>query len=162
MIHITPPMGPPGVILGNEELAAKDTGYLDIDTLTLQHKKYPNIFGLGDNINIASTKTAAAVASQSGVVEANIMKMINKDTSFKMYDGYTSCPLVTGKGKGILAEFDKNGVPLETFPLIRQDKESWFWYNLKANMLPSLYWHVFINGPWKGPAPLRKLLRFGL
>ena len=32
------------------------------------------------------------------------------------YNGYTSCPLVTGYGKLILAEFDYNGNPLETFP----------------------------------------------
>ena len=32
------------------------------------------------------------------------------------YDGYTSCPLVTGYGKLILAEFNFNGEPLETFP----------------------------------------------
>ena len=32
------------------------------------------------------------------------------------YDGYTSCPLITGYGKTILAEFDFNGAPLETFP----------------------------------------------
>ena len=32
------------------------------------------------------------------------------------YDGYTSCPLVTGKGRLVLAEFDYNGNPLETFP----------------------------------------------
>ena len=32
------------------------------------------------------------------------------------YDGYTSCPLVTGYNKCILAEFDFNAQPLETFP----------------------------------------------
>ena len=36
---------------------------------------------------------------------------------FLQYDGYTSCPLVTGHGKLILAEFDFNGEPLETFPV---------------------------------------------
>ena len=32
------------------------------------------------------------------------------------YDGYTSCPLVTGYDKCILAEFDFTASPLETFP----------------------------------------------
>lgn len=36
--------------------------------------------------------------------------------SIQQYDGYTSCPLVTGHSKLILAEFDYNGNPLETFP----------------------------------------------
>lgn len=35
---------------------------------------------------------------------------------FPQYDGYTSCPLVTGYGKLVLAEFDFHGQPLETFP----------------------------------------------
>ena len=42
------------------------------------------------------------------------------------YIGYTSCPLVTGKGSLILAEFDFQvpPQPLETFP-INQAKERW-------------------------------------
>ena len=154
-------MAAPVAIRENVDLAAKDTGYLDIDLLTLQHKKYPNVFGIGDNINIGATKTAAAVASQTGVVEANLRSLMKNRSMKRQYDGYTSCPLVTGKGKGLLAEFDKNGVPLETFPLIRQDKETWYWYHLKATMMPLLYWHGFIKGPWRGPGFYRKLLRLG-
>ncbi len=37
-------------------------------------------------------------------------------TPHTQYDGYTSCPLITGYGKTILAEFDFNANPLETFP----------------------------------------------
>ena len=37
--------------------------------------------------------------------------------SLTQYDGYTSCPLITGYGKTILAEFDFNAMPLETFPI---------------------------------------------
>ena len=32
------------------------------------------------------------------------------------YNGYTSCPLITSYGKTILAEFDFDAQPLETFP----------------------------------------------
>jgi len=34
-----------------------------------------------------------------------------------IYDGYTSCPLVTGFSKCIMAEFDYDGKPVETFPI---------------------------------------------
>lgn len=33
----------------------------DVDKETLQHKKYPNIFGIGDCTNLPTSKTAAAV-----------------------------------------------------------------------------------------------------
>ena len=41
-----------------------------------------------------------------------------------VYNGYTSCPLVIGKGSLILAEFDFDFQPMETFP-VNQAKERW-------------------------------------
>ena len=60
------------------------------------------------------------------------------------YDGYTSCPLVTGAGKAILAEFDFDAMPLETFP-IDQGKERRWVYHLKKDILPSVYWHLLLR-----------------
>ena len=48
----------------------------------------------------------------------------------KRYDGYTSCPLVTGYGTLILAEFDYDKQPDETFPF-DQSKERWSMWLLK-------------------------------
>ena len=55
------------------------------------------------------------------------------------YDGYTSCPLITGRRKCILAEFDYNAQPLETFP-VDQSRERWTMYQMKAHGMPGLYW----------------------
>lgn len=60
------------------------------------------------------------------------------------YDGYTSCPLVTGYNKVILAEFDYNAQPLETFP-IDQSKERATMYHMKADMMPLLYWNALLK-----------------
>jgi sulfide:quinone oxidoreductase len=67
-----------------------------------------------------------------------------KFIGFFQYDGYTSCPLITGFGKCILAEFDFNGKPLETFPM-DQGKERRFAYMLKKDVMPSMYWHMLIK-----------------
>ncbi|MBM4113721.1 MAG: pyridine nucleotide-disulfide oxidoreductase, partial [Phycisphaerae bacterium] len=61
------------------------------------------------------------------------------------YDGYTSCPLVTGYGKLILAEFGYDLQPLETFPF-DQGKERLSMYWLKRYMLPQLYWKGMLRG----------------
>jgi hypothetical protein len=61
------------------------------------------------------------------------------------YDGYTSCPLVTGYGRLILAEFDYEGQPRETFPF-DQSKERRSMYLLKKYALPRLYWHGMLRG----------------
>jgi sulfide:quinone oxidoreductase len=61
------------------------------------------------------------------------------------YNGYTSCPVVTGYGKLVLCEFDYNNQPIETFP-IDQSKERWSMYFLKKKILPWLYWNRILPG----------------
>lgn len=60
------------------------------------------------------------------------------------YDGYASCPLVTGYNKCILAEFDYNLQPLETFP-VDQGKEFYFMFLLKKYFFPFIYWHLMLR-----------------
>src|SRR5690606_11415789 len=69
------------------------------------------------------------------------------------YDGYTSCPLVTGYGRLILAEFDYELNPQETFPF-DQSKERLSMYLLKKHVLPYIYWKCLVAGkqwPWLMP-----------
>jgi sulfide:quinone oxidoreductase len=53
--------------------------------------------------------------------------------------------LVTGYGKLVLAEFDYNNEPMETFPF-DQSKERWSMYALKRYVLPWLYWAKILTG----------------
>lgn len=64
--------------------------------------------------------------------------------STKIYDGYTSCPLVTGYSKCILAEFDYDGNPLETLP-INQAKERVSSFLMKKEIMPALYWKLMLK-----------------
>merc|ERR1711915_639786 len=99
MIHITPPMATPEVLSSNKDLSDA-SGFLSVDKETLQHTKYPNIFGIGDCTNIPVAKTAAAVAAQLGIMRRNLGAAIKGSSSLPAaYTGYTSCPLVTGKGE---------------------------------------------------------------
>lgn len=77
----------------------------------------------------------------------------------KIYDGYASCPLVTSYKTCIMAEFDYNLNPLETFPF-RQDKERYTMFLMKHSLMPPLYWHMLLKGMWNGPATARKLMSF--
>ncbi|XP_040979641.1 sulfide:quinone oxidoreductase, mitochondrial isoform X2 [Aquila chrysaetos chrysaetos] len=159
MLHVTPPMGPPDVLINSP--VSDEMGWVDVDKETLQHKKYPNVFGIGDCTNLPTSKTAAAIAAQSGVLDKTISLVMKNQLPTKKYDGYTSCPLVTGYNKVILAEFDYNAQPLETFP-IDQSKERITMYHMKADMMPFLYWNALLKGYWGGPAPVRKLMHLGL
>lgn len=143
MIHVTPPMGPP------EPVAASDIadagGWVDVDKYTMRSTKFANVFAAGDCINAPCAKTGAAVRKQAPVVVANILAAMRSKEPAAKYDGYGSCPLVTGYGSLILAEFGYDGAIQESFP-IDQSKERWSMYMLKRHLLPQLYWHGMLKG----------------
>jgi sulfide:quinone oxidoreductase len=143
MIHVTPPQSPCDVVK-NSPLANKD-GWVEVDKLKLQHVLYPNVFALGDASNLPTSKTGAAVRKQAPVVAQNLVAEMKKQPLTSTYDGYTSCPLVTGYSSLVMAEFDYNQNPAETFP-IDQGKERYSMYLVKKYVLPRLYWHFMLKG----------------
>lgn len=143
MIHVTPPMGPPDII--KSSLLANAAGWVDVDKYTLQHPKFPNVFPIGDCSGLPTSKTGAAIRKQAPVLVQNLISAIKGEPLTAKYDGYTSCPIVTGYGKLVLAEFDYEGKPQETFPF-DQSKERLSMYLLKAYALPRLYWHGMLRG----------------
>ncbi|CAH0551062.1 unnamed protein product [Brassicogethes aeneus] len=158
MLHVTPPMCTPEVVGNNKELSNAE-GFVEVEKNTLQHCRYKNVFAIGDCSSTPNSKTAAAAAAQSNVVYHNLSAVMNGSNLSLAYDGYASCPLITGYNSCILAEFDYNLSPLETFPF-RQDRELLSMYLLKKNFMPSLYWHFMLKGNWNGPATFRKLMHF--
>ncbi|MBB5355665.1 sulfide:quinone oxidoreductase [Anoxybacillus mongoliensis] len=143
MIHVTPPMGPPAFIKNSP--LADAAGWVDVDPYTLQHKTYENVFGAGDCTNLPTSKTGAAIRKQAPVVAENLLAHMNGKPLKARYDGYTSCPLVTGYNKLVLAEFDYDKNPQETFPF-DQSKERLSMYIMKRNLLPIVYWNGMLKG----------------
>jgi sulfide:quinone oxidoreductase len=143
MIHVTPPQGAPDFIKNSP--LANAAGWVDVDKHTLQHVRYANVFSLGDAAGLPTSKTGAAIRKQAPVVVENILDNLKHATLTGSYNGYTSCPLVTGYGKLVLAEFDYNNEPMETFPF-DQSKERWSMYMLKRYILPWLYWAKILPG----------------
>ncbi len=148
MLHLAPPQTAPDFIKASP--LANKNGWLDVDINTLQHKKYPNVFGLGDVADLPTAKTGAAVRKQAPVVVGNILHLLkHHKLSDKKYEGYSSCPLVTGYGKMLLAEFKYNNVR-DSDPLLSKfvdtSKEQWSMWILKKYVLPWLYWNKMLKG----------------
>lgn len=158
-LHVSPPMSAPSVLKSSP--LANEAGFVAVNKQTLQHDNFPNVFSLGDCSSVPTAKTAAAVASQCNILHKNLDSVMKGQTATPMYDGYTSCPLVTSSKTCILAEFDFDAQPLETFP-INQGVERRTAYQLKANLLPSVYWQRMLKGKWNGPKTVRKILHLGM
>src|SRR5699024_12446488 len=95
--------------------------------------------------NFKSSKTWTSTRKQAPVVAENLIAAINNIPMKAKYNGYTSCPLVTGVNKLVMAEFKYGNVPQETFP-IDQSKERMSMYLVKKNLLPILYWNGMLKG----------------
>ncbi len=142
MIHVTPPQSAPDFI--RQSSLADQDGWVDVDPYTLQHKRYPNIFGLGDACNLPTAKTGAAIRKQAPVLVENLLALRDALPLTERYNGYSSCPLITGYGRLILAEFDYDSRPQETF-FFDQRKERYSMYLLKLYVLPLLYWYGMLK-----------------
>jgi len=146
MIHVVPPQSAPDFIK-NSPLAmpGNPLGWIDVDMHTMQHVRYPNIFALGDATNTPNAKTGAAVRKQAPVVVKNLLALMHGHKMHGHYLGYGSCPLVTGYGKLVLAEFGYDNKVMETFPF-DQGKERFSMWLLKKYVLPWMYWNRILSG----------------
>lgn len=145
LLHVVPPQRAPAFV--RESPLADAGGWLDVDKYSLQHPRYPNVFSLGDASGLPTSKTGAAIRKQAPVLVENLLAQLHGKSadSPASYDGYTACPLVTGYGKLILAEFDYDLKPQESFPF-DQTRERWSMYQFKRRVLPAMYWKGILKG----------------
>lgn len=149
-LHLAPPQEAPAFVKNSSLVNA--AGWLDVNINSMQHNSYPNIFGLGDVAALPTAKTGAAIRKQVPVVVDNLIKLMNhQNANNNSYEGYSSCPLVTGYGEMLLAEFNyKNEFTpdpkLKQMLVFNSNKPHWRLWLLKKYMLPYLYWNKMLKG----------------
>jgi sulfide:quinone oxidoreductase len=143
LLHVTPPQSAPDFV--KQSPLASSAGWVDVDKHTLQHVRYPDVWALGDASSLPTSRTGAAIRKQAPVLVENLLARTEGRAPAARYDGYSSCPLVTGYGSLILAEFDYDGRPMESFPF-DQTIERYSMYAMKAYALPELYWNGMLRG----------------
>lgn len=152
MLHLAPPQSAPDFIK-QSPFAYKDgphKGYIEVDIHTLQHLNYKNVFAVGDSAGLPTAKTGAAIRKQVPVAVENILHILKHEPlAAKGYEGYSSCPIVTGYGKMLLCEFKYDNVR-DSDPLLSKfvdtTKERWSMWVLKKYGLPWLYWNMMMKG----------------
>jgi sulfide:quinone oxidoreductase len=107
--------------------------------------KYPNVFCLGDVAAVPMGKTGGSVRKQAPVVAQNLISAMEGKELMAKYGGYTVCPLITGYGTVMLAEFDWSKQPTPTLPL-DPTVERWMWWIFKVYMLKPMYFYGMLRG----------------
>ena len=145
LLHVTPPMAAPQVVASSPLAAEGPGGFVEVDQYSLQHKRFANVFAIGDVAGMPNSKTAAAVRGQAPVLVANLLAQLEGRALEARYDGYSCCPLITGYGKVIMAEFNYEQQPVPSFPL-DPTQERWSMWLVKKDVLPWLYWNRMLRG----------------
>ena len=152
MLHLAPPQTAPKFIQ-ESSLAIQEgpgKGWVEVDMHTMQHKRFPNVFCIGDVAHLPTAKTGAAIRKQAPVLVENLLEMIAKGKAgTSSYDGYSSCPIVTDYDKMLLCEFKYDNVK-DSDPLITKfvdtTKEQYSMWLLKKYGLPFMYWNLMLRG----------------
>jgi sulfide:quinone oxidoreductase len=143
MIHVTPPQSGPDFLASSG--LTDEEGWVAVDEHTLRHREFDNVFSLGDASNLPTSKTGAAVRKQVPVLVDNLLSARKREELTERYNGYTACPLVTSQNTVVMAEFDYEGNPRETFPVDQgKERRSMFW--VKRYLLPVFYWWIMLKG----------------
>lgn len=145
-IHVVPPMRAPDAVK-NSDLSWKEGpfaagGWLEVDKNTLQHRRFSNVFGIGDINGTPRGKTAATIKKSAPLVAHNLVQVIAGRQADEIFDGYTSCPLITREGSAMLVEFDYEGRLTPSLPMIDPLQDSFFAWLMKVRMLKPAYMAV--------------------
>ncbi|MFN4153320.1 MAG: FAD/NAD(P)-binding oxidoreductase [Paracoccaceae bacterium] len=142
-INVIPPMTAPKVVQ-ESGLSWADRwvgqGWIEVDQSTLRHLRYPNVFGIGDINGVPKGKTAASVKWHIPVVEDHLVAAIQGKEGTEVFNGYTSCPMITRIGRAMLIEFDYQDNLVPSFPgVIAPLEELWISWLMKETALKPTY-----------------------
>ena len=143
-INVVPPMRAPEAVRNSplrwQEGAFAADGWMEVDKGNLQHRRFANVFGVGDVAGVPKGKTAASVKWQVPVAVDHLVAAIEGKKSSLIYSGYTSCPLITRLGRAILVEFDYQDNLVPSFPgVIAPLEELWISWVMKTMALKPTY-----------------------
>ncbi len=132
--------------------------YIPTDKHTLRALNHSNIYAIGDTTNIPTSKAGSVAHYEAEVVAHNLLSEINGKEPEPLYDGHSTCFIVSEKGKSYLVDFNYTTEPLPgryplpiigPFSLIRETRMNWkgkLWFEW-------LYWNVLLPGKNTGLPP---------
>ncbi|MDM7954685.1 MAG: FAD/NAD(P)-binding oxidoreductase [Cyanobium sp. CZS 25K] len=145
LLHVVPPMAAPDVVAHSLLAIEGPGGWVEVDKDTCQHKRFADVFALGDVSSLPTAKSLAAIRGQAPVLVANLLAQLDGRPLAAHYDGYTACPLITSFHSVVMAEFDYDLQPVSSF-LVDPTQERWSMFLVETRVFPWVYWHRVLKG----------------
>jgi len=89
-----------------------DLNYVPVDKHTLLSTKYDNIFAIGDASNIPASKAGSVAHFSIDLFPVNFVNHVNGKPMTAAFDGHANCFIESGRGKGMLIDFNYDTEPL--------------------------------------------------
>lgn len=141
VLHAAPPQAAAGWIA--ESGLSDADGFVDVSAETLRHRRWDNVWALGDAAPVTTVRSGGAIRSQSQI----ITDLQSTGETSKPYDGYTETPFTVSRHTAVFAEFDRTGRLTPTIPFWRTlYRERRFTYVMDRWVLPWVYWNLILKG----------------
>lgn len=141
VLHATPPQAAAGWIA--ESGLDGDDGFVDVDRETLRHRRWDNVWALGDVASLTRIRSGGAIRSQAKI----IADALTRPGRQGRYDGYSETPFTVSARTAVFAEFDRRGRLQPSIPFWRTlYRERRFTYLMDRRVLPWVYWNLILKG----------------
>ncbi|MBI5666312.1 MAG: NAD(P)/FAD-dependent oxidoreductase [Nitrospirae bacterium] len=125
--------------------------YVPTDKHTLKALNHKNIYVIGDATNIPTSKAGSVAHYEAEVITHNLLSEIKGKEPEPIYDGHSTCFIVSEKGKSYLVDFNYNTEPLfgkfplpviGPFSLLKETRMNW-----KGKLgFEWMYWNMLLPG----------------
>ncbi len=118
---------------------------------TLKALNHRNIYVIGDATNIPTSKAGSVAHYEADVITHNLLSEIKGKEPDPIYDGHSTCYIVSDKGKSYLVDFNYDTEPLfgkypipfvGPFSLLKETRMNWY----GKLSFEWLYWNVLLPG----------------
>ncbi|MHB1783565.1 MAG: type III sulfide quinone reductase, selenoprotein subtype [Acidimicrobiales bacterium] len=128
-----------------------DLNYVPVDKQTLLSKAHDNIFAIGDASDIPTSKAGSVAHFSIELFEDNFISYIHGRPMTKLFDGHANCFIESGRGKGMLIDFNYDTEPLPgKYPLpgfgpfsLLRESEANHWGKMTFRWV---YWNLLLTG----------------
>jgi sulfide:quinone oxidoreductase len=148
VLNVVPPQSAPDWLADSPLVGHDDPGgFVEVDTRTLRHPRYGNVWTLGDAAATTNSKCGGALRKQTDVLARNLAAVRKGEEAKWQYDGYAVCPLTVSRSTVVWAEFDAEGQLAPTIPfwksMYRENRLAWI---ADRHELPWVYWNLILKG----------------
>ena len=159
VLHVVPPQSAPDWLKRSSLPAPDDPlGFVEVDTRTLRHARYPDVWSLGDAAATTNSKSGGALRKQTLALAKNLAAVLRGERPTTFYDGYAVCPFTVSRSTVVFAEFDDHYRLQPTIPfwrtLYRERRLAWVF---DRHILPWAYWHLILKGASRRDASVAQL-----